>query len=451
MDDGRRIYLVADGRLVNLAAAEGHPALVMDMSFANQALGIEYAVAARQRARAEGLSGAGRDRQGDRAPQARDDGRRDRHAHRRAGQVPGLVGRGHLSQTALSSCQTRGPGARARPLCAGGACTRCQTPLRSRDTFVTSSRPIDRPPRGRGAPRVSSARPAPAADEVVELECRTVPELAEAIRTLAVRGAPAIGVAAAYGMALAALRGDDLAEAERMLAESRPTAVNLFWALEQMRDDPTPERARALHEEEVERCRRMAAHAAELFGPGTRALTHCNAGGLATGGYGSAVGALRAAWERGLLERVLVDETRPLLQGSRLTAWELETARHPARRHRRLRRRLDDGARRGRPRRHRRRPDRGERRHREQDRHVLSRRARTPPRPPALRRRADARPSTSRRRPAPRSRSRSATRRRSRPLPRAQPRVRRHAGGADRRDRHRDRRAPRAVRGSLAR
>jgi methylthioribose-1-phosphate isomerase len=165
--------------------------------------------------------------------------------------------------------------------------------------------------------------------EVVELECRTVPELAEAIKTLAVRGAPAIGVAAAYGLALAALRGDDLVEAERTLATSRPTAVNLFWALERMRDDPTAEHARELHAEEVDRCRRMAAHAAELFAPGTRALTHCNAGGLATGGYGSAVGALRAAWERDLLERVLVDETRPLLQGARLTAWELETVGIP--------------------------------------------------------------------------------------------------------------------------
>jgi methylthioribose-1-phosphate isomerase len=160
--------------------------------------------------------------------------------------------------------------------------------------------------------------------EVVELECRTIPELAEAIKTLAVRGAPAIGVAAAYGLALASLRGDDLAEAEATLAASRPTAVNLFWALERMRDDPTPARARALHDEEVERCRRMAAHAAELFAPRTRALTHCNAGGLATGGYGSAVGALRAAWERDRLEHVFVDETRPLLQGARLTAWELE-------------------------------------------------------------------------------------------------------------------------------
>ena len=114
-----------------------------------------------------------------------------------------------------------------------------------------------------------------------------------------------------------------------MLAASRPTAVNLPWALARMRDDPTPERARALHYEEVDRCRRMSAHAAELFPPGARALTHCNAGGLATGGYGSAVGALRAAWERGSLAHVLVDETRPLLQGARLTAWELETAGIP--------------------------------------------------------------------------------------------------------------------------
>ena len=166
-------------------------------------------------------------------------------------------------------------------------------------------------------------------DEVVDVSCGSAAEVAEAIRSMAIRGAPAIGVAAAYGLALAGLRGEDLAQAERVLAASRPTAVNLPWALAQMRDDPTPERARALHLEEVDRCRRMAAHAAELFAPGARALTHCNAGGLATGGYGSAVGALRAAWERGLLERVLVDETRPLLQGARLTAWELETVGIP--------------------------------------------------------------------------------------------------------------------------
>ena len=160
--------------------------------------------------------------------------------------------------------------------------------------------------------------------EVVELECRSAGEVAAAIRDMAIRGAPAIGVAAAYGVAIAAARGEDVEEAAAVLGASRPTAVNLTWALEQMRDEPTPERARALHAEEVDRCRRMAAYAAELFAPATRALTHCNAGGLATGGYGSAVGALRAAWERGLLAHVWVDETRPLLQGSRLTAWELE-------------------------------------------------------------------------------------------------------------------------------
>jgi methylthioribose-1-phosphate isomerase len=166
-------------------------------------------------------------------------------------------------------------------------------------------------------------------DEEVELECATVAELVTAIRELAVRGAPAIGVAAAYGLALAAARGDDVDAAATALAASRPTAVNLGWALAEVRDDSTPERARRLHAEEVERCRAMAAHAAELFEPGTRALTHCNAGGLATGGYGSAVGALRAAWERDLLAHVWVDETRPLLQGSRLTAWELEAAGVP--------------------------------------------------------------------------------------------------------------------------
>ena len=166
-------------------------------------------------------------------------------------------------------------------------------------------------------------------DEEVDLECRTAAEVAEAIRTLAVRGAPAIGVAAAYGYALAAQQGEDLDAAYRVLAESRPTAVNLVWALDEMRPDPTPERARRIHTDEVGRCKRMAAHAAELFGPGTRALTHCNAGGLATGGYGSAVGALRAAFERDLLAHVWVDETRPLLQGARLTAWELEAVGIP--------------------------------------------------------------------------------------------------------------------------
>jgi len=146
---------------------------------------------------------------------------------------------------------------------------------------------------------------------------------------MVVRGAPAIGVAAAYGIALAAARGDDLDEADRVLRESRPTAVNLAWALDEMRSDPSADHARRIHADEVDRCRRMAAHTADLLSAGTRALTHCNAGGLATGGYGSAVGALLTAFERGLLAHVWVDETRPLLQGARLTAWELESASIP--------------------------------------------------------------------------------------------------------------------------
>ncbi len=165
--------------------------------------------------------------------------------------------------------------------------------------------------------------------EEVEVECHTAAEVADAIRTMVVRGAPAIGIAAAYGYALAAARDEDLTAAEQVLRESRPTAVNLGWALDELRADPSPERARAIHRDEVARCRAMAAHAAALLAPGTRALTHCNAGGLATGGYGSAVGALLSAWEQGLLAHVWVDETRPLLQGARLTAWELETAGIP--------------------------------------------------------------------------------------------------------------------------
>jgi methylthioribose-1-phosphate isomerase len=160
--------------------------------------------------------------------------------------------------------------------------------------------------------------------EEVELWCISAAEVAEAIGTLAVRGAPAIGVAAAYGLALAAARGEDVEQAYDVLAASRPTAVNLRWALDAMRDDPSAERARTLHLDEVDRCRRMAEHAMTLVPPGARLLTHCNTGGLATGGYGTALGAVRAAWEAGLVAHVWVDETRPLLQGARLTAWELE-------------------------------------------------------------------------------------------------------------------------------
>ena len=161
-------------------------------------------------------------------------------------------------------------------------------------------------------------------DDEVDLRCGSAAEVADAIRTLAVRGAPAIGIAAAYGLALAACRGEDLDDAYDVLLASRPTAVNLRWALDAMRDTPTSERAERIHADEVERCRAMGSHAVGLFPDGARVLTHCNAGGLATGGYGTALGAVRAAFEAGRVEHVWVDETRPLLQGARLTAWELE-------------------------------------------------------------------------------------------------------------------------------
>ena len=163
-------------------------------------------------------------------------------------------------------------------------------------------------------------------DAEVELECRSAREVADAIREMAVRGAPAIGIAAAYGFALAASRSEDLERAFETLAEARPTAANLRWALREVRAAPDPaERARELHREEVERCRQMSERAAALLAPGATALTHCNTGALATGGQGTALGAVREAWARGLLRHVFVDETRPLLQGARLTAWELES------------------------------------------------------------------------------------------------------------------------------
>ena len=177
------------------------------------------------------------------------------------------------------------------------------------------------------------------------ISCPSVESIAAAIRRLAVRGAPAIGIAAAYGLVVALLDPDDpepdpvlrFANAQRILGDSRPTAVNLRWALEQgeeafelLRDRPPVERAaklldwaRALHADDVDRNRRMAEHGATLFAAGDRVLTHCNAGALATGGIGTAVGVIAAAHRAGKVAAVWVDETRPLLQGARLTAWEL--------------------------------------------------------------------------------------------------------------------------------
>jgi methylthioribose-1-phosphate isomerase len=177
-----------------------------------------------------------------------------------------------------------------------------------------------------GALLVLDQRALPEAERWIR--CETVEQVADCIRTLAVRGAPAIGLAAAYGMALANGRED----AAELLRSTRPTAVNLAWALEQCRDAPDAlEVARRLHREQHEADRRLAALGAELFEDGTRALTHCNTGALATGGYGTACGVLRAAWDRGRLAEVWVDETRPLLQGARLTAWELRKAGIPHR------------------------------------------------------------------------------------------------------------------------
>ena len=150
-------------------------------------------------------------------------------------------------------------------------------------------------------------------------------EVANAIRTMVVRGAPAIGVSAAYAYCLAARAGADLAEAKAVLAASRPTAVNLFWALDRMascKGDLLSE-AKTIHREDVEMCRTMGAFGAAVVPDGARILTHCNAGILATAGYGTALAPLHLGQERGYGFKVYADETRPLLQGARLTAWEL--------------------------------------------------------------------------------------------------------------------------------
>ncbi len=173
--------------------------------------------------------------------------------------------------------------------------------------------------------------------------------VALAIRTMVVRGAPAIGIAAAYGMALEAARQrarplpqmrTALESAAQALAASRPTAVNLFWALQQARDiisthaGSSPQLvvalerlARRMHADDIAINRAMGRHGAALLEPGSRVLTHCNAGALATGGYGTALGVIRAA--RAKITQVWVDETRPFLQGARLTAWELMQQKIP--------------------------------------------------------------------------------------------------------------------------
>ncbi len=185
--------------------------------------------------------------------------------------------------------------------------------------------------------------------EEVWVACATPAEVAMAIRRLAVRGAPAIGVAAAYGLVLGVLRGPGASSAERFqraydtLIVARPTAVNLRWALERGRAAFAPvmhqtteqaaekllEWANDIKAADVAANRRLGEHGAALFAAGDRVLTHCNTGALATAGYGTALGVVRAAWAAGRLAMVWVDETRPLLQGARLTAWELSRAGIP--------------------------------------------------------------------------------------------------------------------------
>jgi methylthioribose-1-phosphate isomerase len=186
--------------------------------------------------------------------------------------------------------------------------------------------------------------------EEVWLRCEEPEQVADAIRRLAVRGAPAIGVAAAYGLVLGLrdLRGQEpgarLEAVAALLGSTRPTAVNLRWAIDGGREalaqalaegrqpgDALLEWADALARDQREADRRMAAHALALFSERSRVYTHCNTGGLATAGSGTALGAIESAWRAGLVEEVWVGETRPLLQGARLTAWELEQSGVPFR------------------------------------------------------------------------------------------------------------------------
>jgi methylthioribose-1-phosphate isomerase len=165
--------------------------------------------------------------------------------------------------------------------------------------------------------------------EELWIECHTAGEVADAIRTMVVRGAPAIGVSAAYGMALAALRGEDLTGAAAVLKAARPTAVNLAWAVDRMLEQggdaaTLVAAADRICREDVEACVAIGRHGAALLGDSATVLTHCNAGALATAGYGTALGVIRAAAEQGKRIAVFADETRPYLQGARLTAWELQ-------------------------------------------------------------------------------------------------------------------------------
>jgi len=182
----------------------------------------------------------------------------------------------------------------------------------------------------------------------IYVHCKTANDVARAIKTMVIRGAPAIGVAAAMGIALGMRRSKAAGTRQfavefnklcEVMAATRPTAVNLFWAIDRMKrsfstgvqagasvaelQDRLEREARAIHDEDVDSCRAMGRFGADVVPDHARILTHCNAGALATAGYGTALGVIRAAAERGKVAQVFADETRPFLQGARLTAWEL--------------------------------------------------------------------------------------------------------------------------------
>ena len=176
--------------------------------------------------------------------------------------------------------------------------------------------------------------------ETLWLPVQNSQDAAQAIRDMVVRGAPAIGITAAYGLAMeAAIQNENaslanLAEAISVLAASRPTAVNLFWALERLQATGASleglalvsalvEDAEAIHQEDIAANHALGAFGAALLPEGATVYTHCNTGALATGGHGTALGIIRTAWEQQRLKRVYAGETRPWLQGSRLTSWEL--------------------------------------------------------------------------------------------------------------------------------
>jgi len=174
------------------------------------------------------------------------------------------------------------------------------------------------------------------------IKCENADDVSEAIKTLAVRGAPAIGIAAAYGLALSARTGGDIQNAADVLVSSRPTAVNLSWAVRRVISaieragssdafKTAKKEAEAIWVEEARANKEMSRHGADLFAGrnGLSILTHCNAGSLATGGIGTALGVIRELHDRKQLKMVYADETRPLLQGGRLTAYELKTDNIP--------------------------------------------------------------------------------------------------------------------------